>query len=840
MITRLSQFLSTHLLLAVTFCFALGIPCALVCKDLGCPPGQLLFLPLLTGGCALLAHLRRHPRAAILLLLPFFFSIGLVHGLLALRTPPDSSHISHLIKEEQEVVLLCTLEQLPGFNGKNSTLLVDVHSLRIKDDARYIGTCGLVQLKLKDPWPKALIPGDKLAIRARLSPPSTFQNPGGFDYPAYLARQDIWITGWISSPLFIQQLDEEQSFLHRLRFLPERLRTEISAFIEQRADPEISSVYKALLIGEASGISEEILEAFKGSGTMHILSISGAHLSILAAFLFFCLYWLLRRSEQLILHFPVKKIAAALCLPPLTIYSLLAGAGTPIIRSLIMVFVFMIALCADKQKSLFIPLALAALIILVWDPNSLFTASFQLSFMAVASMSMAAPLIATITRTETKAENRGARCKQVLVHYLLAALTVSMAVTVGTAPLLLYYFNRLSVIGPAANLLIEGLICFWSLPIGFLACPLIFIAPPAADLSLHFGGYGLTLSLKLAALFNALPFSTLWLPTPSPGLIVLYYAAILLCLSAMPAARSAFKNPLLRKTAMAVGAGAWLLILFLFFLPPAELFKQRISTSEITFIDVGQGSSTFLELPSGKRVLIDGGGSESPRFNVGEDIIARFLWQRGIKHLDSIMITHSDADHYNGIPFLLQRFRPQTLWINDFSGHDQGWEKMLQQADRLHIAVRIPQAGETLITGGKAGIVSLGNPGETYGTATNDSSLILRFAQGGEKDFSCLFAGDISHKAEAQLVNEKLPLQSIFLLSPHHGSSTSNSEALLKAVNPHTMIVSAGRYRPNNFPTPEVRQRCATLGINLLITAEHGAITITDKKTTWHSTNNDL
>jgi len=838
-ITRLSQFLSTHLLLTVTFFFALGIPCALTCKEIGCAPGQLLFLPLLTGGCALLAHRSCHPRAAILFLLAFLFSSGLVHGLLAARTPPDARHIFHLIKEEQETVLICTLQQLPGFNGKNSTLLVDVHSLRMKDEAGFIGARGLVQLKLKDPWPKALMPGDRLAIRARLNLPSTFQNPGGFDYPAYLARQDIWITGWISSPLFIQQLEEEPTVLHRLRFLPERLRTNISTFIEQRADPEISSVYKALLIGEASGISEEILEAFKGSGTMHILSISGAHLSILAAFLFFCLYWLLRRSEYLILHFPVKKIAAALCLPPLTIYSLLAGAGTPIIRSLIMVFVFMIALCADKQKSLFIPLALAALIILVWDPNSLFTASFQLSFMAVASMAMVAPLIATITRTEAKAESRGARCKQILVRYLLAALTVSMAVTIGTAPLLLYYFNRLSVIGPAANLLIEGLICFWSLPIGFLACPLIFIAPPVADLLLQLGGYGLTLSLKLAALFNALPFSTLWLPTPPPDLIVLYYAAILLFLWAMLATKKSLENSLLRKTIMTVGGSVWLLILFLFFLPPAELLKERITTSEITFIDVGQGSSTFLELPSGKRVLIDGGGAESPRFNVGEDIIARFLWQRGIKHLDSIMITHSDADHYNGIPFLLQHFRPKTLWINDFSGHDQGWEKMLQQADRLHITVRIPQAGETLITDGDAGIDSLSNPAEPYGTASNDSSLILRFAHAEDQKFSCLFAGDISRKAEAQLVSENLPLQSTFLLSPHHGSSTSNSEAFLKAVSPNTIIVSAGRYRPNNFPTPEVRQRCASLGIDMLITAERGAITITDKKVTWHRAKND-
>ena len=826
--TRLARLLSAHLLLVVTFSFALGITCALPWMDAESISGLFLLPPLLTGVCALTAHLRRHHRAAILLLLPFFFSSGLAHGLLAARNPPDPGHIFHQIQGEEEAVLLCTLKQLPGFNGRNSTLLVDLHSLRFKDHPDFVAASGLIQLKLKAPWPKHLMPGDLLAIRARLSHPATFQNPGGFDYPAFLAGQDIRITGWIRSPLHIHQLDQDQTLPHRIRYLPERLRAHISTFIDQTASPEIKDVYKALLIGEASGISEEILEAFKGSGTMHILSISGAHLSILAAFLFFSFYWLLRRSEYLILHYPVKKIAAALCLPPLAAYSLLAGAGTPIIRSLIMVIVFMTALCADKRTSLFIPLALAALIILIWNPNSLFTASFQLSFMAVASMAMAAPLLTRITQAQKAAKTPADRVKQILRRSTLAALAVSVAVTIGTAPLLLYYFNRISVVGPASNMLIELFICFWSLPIGFVACPFIFIAPAFAALLLHLGGYGLTLALRAADFFNQLPFSTLWLPTPTPVMIVLYYTSLLPALSAIPGiTKTAAASPALRKTSIIAGLSAWVLILALFILPPAELFKKRINTSEITFLDVGQGSSTFLQLPTGKRVLIDGGGAESPRFNVGEDIIARFLWQRGIRQLDGIAITHSDADHYNGIPFLLRRFQPQTLWINEISGHDQAWEKLLALAERLHIEIRIPQAGEQLIRGGEAGLVSLGNPMEPEGSESNDRSLILRFDQQGRAGFSCLFAGDISHKVETRLVDGHFPLESTLLLSPHHGSSTSNSEAFLKAVNPRTIIVSAGRFRPDNFPAPEVRQRCTTLGIEMLTTAEQGAITVT-------------
>jgi len=361
------------------------------------------------------------------------------------------------------------------------------------------------------------------------------------------------------------------------------------------------------------------------------------------------------------------------------------------------------------------------------------------------------------------------------------------------------------------------LICLWSLTLGFIACPLIFIMPAAAALLLHLGSTGLIVALKMAVFFNNLPFSSLWLPTPSPTLIVLYYAAILIGISGI----------LVNKTARILGAGSFALIIFLFFFPPAELLKGRITTSEITFLDVGQGSATFLQLPSGKRVLIDGGGgAASSGFNVGEDIIAPFLWQRGVKQLDAIIVTHGDSDHYNGIPFLLQRFRPKVLWVNDRTGHENAWRQMLALAGRLHIDIKIPQQGEELIRGGEAEIVHLGIPGKSGGVRSNDQSLVLRFAH---NNLSCLFAGDISSNMESQLVEEKIPLQSTLLLSPHHGSSTSNSELFLKAVNPKTIVVSAGRFRPDNFPTPEVRKRCNELGIKMLITAEQGAITFTSE-----------
>jgi len=352
-----------------------------------------------------------------------------------------------------------------------------------------------------------------------------------------------------------------------------------------------------------------------------------------------------------------------------------------------------------------------------------------------------------------------------------------------------------------------------------LSIPCLLIDPRYSEWLLRLGGMGITAAMSITNYCAEFKYSTLWFATPPLFLILLYYLSLVLNLS---------------KISRKLTAPLFILICSLFFFLPQTLFKYHSAKSELIFIDVGQGSSTLVRFPNGKTALIDGGASSSAKFNAGESIIAPYLWYRGISHLDSIIITHSDADHSNGIPFLMQRFKPDTLWTNGESGHTQEYEDLLDLAGELGIIIKTPKDNELLMKEGEAVLQNINNPflsedkkpeGKTL-LSSNEKSLIIRFS---DQALSCLFPGDISRNVERALIDQNSPLQSSLLLSPHHGSKTSNSSAFLDAVQPKQIIVSAGRFRPMLFPSPKLRAYCKRSNIPLLITAEAGAITTREK-----------
>lgn len=544
---------------------------------------------------------------------------------------------------------------------------------------------------------------------------------------------------------------------------------------------------------------------------VHIIAISGLHMSLLGVFIYAVIYWLLRRSQWLILRINTKKTAFFLCILPLLLYTLIAGAKTPVVRSFIMSLVVIIAICTGRKHS-FAPLvACAALVILAVSPTDLATPSFQLSFAAVIAIAAALPALQQLTARIV--DNISARTPATICTWTVTAMGISCAATLGTAPLLIYHFNRVSLIGPLANLIVEPLICLWSLPFGFAAAVCLFIWPPLANILFYLGGKGIDLAVAAVSTFYSLPFSFTYLPPPSPALIALFYC----CLGIL----------LLNKTLprrIRTTAGALLVVVIgCMFISPQNFIRKYDTESTLTFLDVGHGSCCVIEMPGGKTLLIDGGAISSPHFDIGQSVIAPFLLQKNIQKINDIAITHADGDHYNGLAFIADHFNVQRLWIHSEDNSNQQWQALLEHITATGTEIITASSGQQLAGGNSTSLHVLANTSSAHRASNNDNGLIIRYR---DDEFAALFPGDISAAIEHDLVTAELDLKADILLSPHHGSSTSNSREFLKAVNPSVMVVSSDDNKAFAFPSTAVVNTCREFGIEVIPTKTAGTVSI--------------
>jgi competence protein ComEC len=753
--------------------------------------------------------------------LPFFFLVGLLHTQSALHSSTDPSLLPYYITTKTRATVVGTILTMPEFNGSTSRLILECESLLIADQkhpSSFQPVRGKLLLTVGDRLPPTFHAGSKVMAIASIDRIHRYQTPGAFNYPLQMATKDIACSGWIQSvgaAEIVTDLTDTPpfiSFLQRLRFAPEQMRQHMAQFLEKHLEPETAALYKALLIGSLVNIPPETLEAFKVSGCFHLLAISGLHFSLLGLFALAMFTFLLKRSHWLLLHTHVPTVGLLLTAPLLLLYAFVAGMNLPALRALITALLVLVAVLLRRQRS-FLPLiAAAALIIMAINPLALFTASFQLSFAAVLAINLISPRLACF---------RTAAGDQPPWHQLLgrgwrlgqSMFFVSLAATAGTLPILLFHFNRVSLVGPVMNLVIEPLLCLWSLPWGLAAFLLLWGAPDLAALCLQCGSLGIEAAVQLIQALQSIPHLSLWTITPSPPEILLYICILWLLIR---------RPPLPYRLSLAT---VLTLLLAGSFTSPLWLGRYR-QEAEIHFLDIGQGTSTLVQLPQGKTVLIDGGGYESDRFDTGQNLIAPYLWRSRLWRLDEIIITHPHSDHYNGLPFVIEHFHPQKLIVNGDEGKERAYRQLLARERQAEVTIEPVNAGTTLHRSSRSQIQCLGMPGlpgVLEGT-TNDRSLVI-FIQNGEYGF--LFPGDIGARSEQILVDSGQDLRATVLLAPHHGSRGSATAAFIAAVDPAAIVVSSGRQRQGILPAPEHLLNWAEQKILALLTSEHGTITCT-------------
>jgi competence protein ComEC len=739
-----------------------------------------------------------------------FFLLGVFSIQPYIHPQHTPSHISRFIGLER-ISLEGIINRTPEHSRGRTQLLI--RSQKVILSNRHIPVDGLLLIFLKEE-DRSLQVGDRLRLSCKLYPPRGFHNPGGFSYERHLAFERIHTIGFLSGEKEWVKLGE--GFKNPVILQVESWRNRIRDFLNQEAYPPASAIFKALVLGEQGDIPEEIKEHFIQTGTAHLLAISGDQFGIVALLSFTLLIWILKRSEFLLLSISVKKWAAGLTIPCIVLYAFIAGGGISVIRAAIMVITFLFSILLDRERNLIHTLGLAAFLILIFSPPSLFDVSFQLSFLAVLSILYLVPRLLQEFKQEGISLLLKTSWKKNISKYILLSLLVTGVAIIGTAPFVALHFNRFAPIGFFTNLFIIPWVGFLIVPLSLTASIFSFFFTPLAAFLININGFVTLVLLRVLAFFASLPFASFFVSTPTIFEIILFYLLFFLVVHIKK-----------RRVARYLFYGFCIvLVIDLTFWNLKDLFQKDL---RLSFIDVGHGDSILIEFPKGKRMLIDGGGLYEDRFDIGKNVIAPLLWKKKIRKIDTLVLTHPDPDHLKGLIFIALQFSIGQFWDNGFQTDSESYlqlKKILSEKKILTQSLN-EETPPQIINGVE---VSVLNPPAWNATQRkvhhwdlNNSSLVLRLQF---KNVSILLTGDIEKEAEGQILKKGSLLKADILKIPHHGSSSSSSSFFLERMKPTYAVLSVGERNIGRLPHPEVLKRYQQLGTTLFRTDRHGAITV--------------
>ena len=808
------------------------------------------FLSLVTAiaGAILFARSRLNPplKAIVLVLL---FPLGFSAPGWQDRLRPDH-HILNHVQEGQRTVVEGWVEEMPTVYPDKVQYRVHLEQLTYKDSLpiHVTGTARITLYQSENPFRV----GDRLRIhRIKLKRPHNFKNPGRFDYVHYTRSQGINVLGGVSKAKYFERLGTVP--LGTFTALRGTIRERMLSLFDRHLPEDSAALLKAMLLGEKHYLSEDLRQAYIDTGLAHLMAVSGLHIGFVAGACFLILYPLVFfllwkfRSQWALLGYG-KKVVALLCVVPVLFYMLLVGAKVSALRAGVMILVYLFAVLINREKHLLNALLVAAFLILIWNPEAVVGPGFLLSFGALLTIVLAIqfmenpssdaldqmgemPWYRRLPRPRLSEASWGAR----LYDVLQSTVFITLAALLGTLPILIYFFNHISIGGIFLNLLLVPLTAVL-IPLGLLTSLLALLYEPLGALLMPLTAGLLQVYVGLPQLAAPLPFMSFYVPTPPAIWPILYYA-LLIAIPTWLRSRRSITEPVpdprnvWSKTipwGLAL-ASATLVVSFIW--PRFPYFKN--GELSVYLLDVGQGESIYMEFPNGETLLLDGGGYFRNSLDVGKLVVAPFLWNRGLWGLSYVGASHSDHDHISGLESLAElvsigHFLERRPVLAD--RRIDSLKSRLIDRDTMPIPLHpgrpwsIGKVRLTLLHPTPEFIAASPSPNKIG----NDLSMVWKIEYGA---FSMLLTGDITDKAERYLVEHEAPLQAGILKIPHHGSRTSSHPEFIRAVRPKDVIVSSGRFNIFHHPHPTIVDRYREQGATLWRTDQQGAIRITTNGT---------
>ena len=614
--------------------------------------------------------------------------------------------------------------------------------------------------------------------------PARYLNEGVADFEREAALDGITLLGSIKSGLLVQVVQRGSMASE----LAADARAYVRGAVRRRIAPHggvSAAIVTAVLIGDRSGLPDEIRLRLQAAGTYHVIAISGGNIAILAALM-------------LVSFVPLGlsgRRAAFLTLLLLLAYAEVVTAGPSVWRATLVAIVYLVARLLDHRSAPWQAIALAGGLLVTSSPLDVRNAGFVLTFGATAA------LLHVIGRART-----GPRW----LSWFVASVAASAAVEIALVPVMAATFSRITVAGLVLNLVAVPAMAVVQIAGLAAVCGDAFdgIASVTGWLA-HLGAVAIVESARLV---DVAPWLAVRVPAPSPVVIAIYYAGLMLVLRARAVwIRAAGLGGVLIGGALIV-TGARV--------------AEDLSRLRLTMVDVGQGDAMVLQVPGGHALMVDTGGSPfgSGGFDVGSRVVEPALWARGIGVLDALLLTHGDPDHIGGALALVDDFRPAAVWQGIPVPRAVSLQGVLARAAASSIAIEERREGEELRIGA-ARVLVLHPPPPDWERrrVRNDDSVVLEVLYG---DVALLLTGDVGSDVERDIVARLVPAKTRILKVGHHGSRTSTSQELLDAWRPDIALISCGRGNPFGHPAPEVVARLEAAGARIYRTDRDGEITV--------------